>query len=446
MKITDKKPKQKEEREFIEIDEKKYILIGLFVIGLIFGGIVIWAFTAKIDTVVPAPGKVVVKTYKKPVEYKEWGTVTGIFVKEGDYVEKGDILIELEKLQQDTDYKVLKSNYYNLLAQRDRLLSEKYGYSTIKFSEEFISYDDEKAKKEIIKNQTELFKKRKKSLEDEIKVIDERIAQDKAKIEGLQNLLQIKQKMLKHYEDRLSEEKDLLKSGLTSKTVVLDLEEKRDTLKADVENIKTEIMQTSFDISSLEKQKQLKLGEYSRDVATQLQDVLAKLSEIKPRFIYAKEKVKKAVIKAPASGQVIGLKITSKGQVIKPGDVIMFIVPHKDKIFMQVRVNPTDRDKVKKGQLVDLRFPAFVSIGANVVEGKVTYVASDTLFDQVTKHEYYEAHIELTEKGKEQLKRYNFQLIPGMPVTAFIKVEKITPIEYILQPIIVIFETSFISN
>ncbi len=127
MKLTDKKPEQQEKKEIIEIDEKKYIWIGLIVIGLIFGGIVIWAFTAKIDTVVPAPGKVVVKTYKKPIEYKEWGTVTGIFVKEGDYVEKGDILIELEKLQQDTDYKVLKSNYYNLLAQRDRLLSEKYG-------------------------------------------------------------------------------------------------------------------------------------------------------------------------------------------------------------------------------------------------------------------------------------------------------------------------------
>ena len=114
-----------EKDKTLDLNDRKYIIFGIFVVFLIFGVLLVWALTAKIDTVVIANGKVVLKSYKKPIEYKEWGAVTKVFVKEGDMVNKGEPLIELEKLEQDTNYKVIKAEYITLIANRDRLISEK---------------------------------------------------------------------------------------------------------------------------------------------------------------------------------------------------------------------------------------------------------------------------------------------------------------------------------
>lgn len=112
----------------IDLDDRKYILIGSLIIALIFLFIVIWGFLVKIDTYVIAPGKVIVSTFKKPIQYPEWARVSKIFVKDGEFVKKGDPLIELEKFKEKAEYQVSMRNYYFLLAQRDRLLSEKKAF------------------------------------------------------------------------------------------------------------------------------------------------------------------------------------------------------------------------------------------------------------------------------------------------------------------------------
>jgi len=430
----------------IEKEEKKYIRLGLFILLFIFGSLLTWSLLAKVDTVVIAPGKVVVKSYKKPVEHKEWGTVTQIFVKEGSFVKKGDPLIELEKIEKKANLEINKSDYYNLLAQRDRLISEKNGYKKIKFSKEFLNLDDENLKKKIIKIQTEVFNKRKQKLMNELAVLNEKEKQIKEKIQGLKEMKTLKINLLKHYKNRLQRENELINEGLSSIDKKFELEEKIRNIYIDLEDIDNQINQNNLQILELQKQKELKLKEYKAEVTSQLEEVLTRLGQIKPKVKLSEVEVKKSVIKAPASGQIIGLKITSKGQVVKPGEVLMYIVPRKDELFILAKVNPEDRDKVREGQMVDLQFPSFISIGANIVEGKVTYVAADTLLDEVSKEEYYESHIQLTNKGWKQLERYGFEIIPGMPVTAFIKVEKITPFEYLMQPIIIMIKSSFKSN
>ena len=195
------------------------------------------------------------------------------------------------------------------------------------------------------------------------------------------------------------------------------------------------------------KQKELKLETYQSEVAQELEQVQSKLCEIRPKVKYAKERVRKTVITSPVSGQVIGLKVYSKGEVVRPGDTLMYVVPKEEEIFILAKIFPQDRDKVHVGQYVDLHFPSFLSIAANVVEGQVTYVSDDTLKDEsYRKGEYYEAHIALTQKGKEQLMKYGFSLIPGMPAIAYIRAEKLTPIEYILQPVIILVKSAFRAN
>lgn len=437
------------ERKFpFEVDDKKYVAAGLFIIlltGLFVG---VWGFLTKVDTFVIAPGKVVIETFKKPVQYKEWGTVSRVFVREGEFVKAGQPLIELERLEQRTNYKVYFSDYYNLLAKRDRLISEKKGLSRVVFSKEFLSLKDGNLKRRLAKLQEDVFRKRRQKLRQELAVLESKKEEVEERIRGLENVLRVKKELLKNYDKEIEEQKSLVNKGLVSKYRLIDLEREKKRTESDIDDIEAQIVQLKYQIEELDKQKELKLKTYKSEVVQELEKVLAELYQVKPKLDYSKQKIKKSIIVAPVSGQVIGLKVYSKGEVVRPGDTLMYIVPQKDRIFVLAKVSPKDRDKVHVGQKVDLRFPSFLSIAAKAVEGRVTYVSDDTLEENVggRTYEYYETHIVLTEKGKKLLKENGFSLIPGMPAVAYIRAEKITPIEYLLQPLIILMKSAFRAN
>jgi len=438
----------------IDLDDRKYILIGSLIIALIFLFIVIWGFLVKIDTYVIAPGKVIVSTFKKPVQYPEWARVSKIFVKDGEFVKKGDPLIELEKFKEKAEYQVSMRNYYFLLAQRDRLLSEKKGFSRVHFSKEFLNCPDPSLREEFMNMQKELFHQRKNRLSETLAVLKSREGELRHRINGIKEMLAIKKELLKNYEKEILEQEELISLGLSNKYRLFELQNAKKTLLSDIEDLKSQLLQLQSQVEEVKKQQALEIRNYQNEVNQQLEDVLSRISSLVPQLAYAEEKVKKTLLIAPVSGQVIGLKVRSVDEVIKPGDTLLYIVPQKEEIFILAKVYPKDIDKVKVGQLVDLRFPSFISIAANVVEGKVVYVSSDTVPEVIASEtvfpssgvrhfEVYEAHIYLTEKGKKQLKKYNFNIVPGMPVIAYIKAEKVTPVEYLLNPVINLLKAAF---
>ena len=436
----------------IDLDEKKYIIIGSAVIVLIFLFIIVWGFLVKIDTYVVAPGKVVISTFKKPIQYYEWARVSKIFVKDGEFVKKGDPLVEIEKFKEKANYDVLERKYYFLLAQRDRLLSEKKGFSKVKFSKEFLSCPDKSILKKFATIQKEVFYHRRKNLTENLAVLKFREKELNDRIKGIKEMLAIKRDLLKSYEKEISIQEKLLSLGLVNKYRLFDLRNAKDTLISDIEELKSQLLQLNSQVEEIKKQQSVEIQRYKNEVNQKLEDVLSNLSSVVPQLNYAKQQVKKTLFRAPISGQIIGLKVHSVGEVIRPGDTILYIVPHKEKIFILAKVSPSDIDKVKVGQLVDLRFPSFISIAANVVEGKVAYVSNDTIpqrmpvSQKAKTYEAYEAHIYLTKKGKEQLKKYNLTIIPGMPAVAYIRAQKVTPVEYLLNPVITLLRAAFRSN
>ena len=436
----------------LDLDEKKYIIIGSVVIILIFLFIVVWGFLVKIDTYVIAPGKVVISTFKKPVQYYEWAKVSKIFVKDGEFVKKGDLLIEIEKFKEKASYDVLERKYYFLLAQRDRLLSEKKGFSKVKFSKEFLNCPDKSILKKFAGIQREVFYHRRKNLTENLAVLKFKERELKDHIKGIKEVLSVKRGLVKSYEKEISVQDKLLSLRLVNKYRIFDLRNAKDTLISDIENLKSQFSQFNSQVEEVKKQQAVEIQKYKNEVNQKFEDVLSDLSSVVPQLEYAKQEMKKTIFRAPVSGQIIGLKVHTVGEVIKPGETFLFIVPGKEKVFILSKVLPKDIDKVKVGQSVDLRFPSFVNIATKVVEGKVVYISNDTVPQEAPvsqrgrTYEAYEAHICLTEKGKEQLKKYNLTIIPGMPAIAYIKAQKLTPVEYMLNPAITLLKAAFRSN
>ena len=127
------------------------------------------------------------------------------------------------------------------------------------------------------------------------------------------------------------------------------------------------------------------------------------------------------------------LAVHTVGGVIAAGDTIMLIVPDADVLTVEVKIAPQDIDQLYLGQTATLRFPAFNARTTPEIDGKVTLISADITQDQRSGISYYIARIALD--GSDIARLGDVKLIPGMPVTAFIKTGERTMLSYLTKPL-----------
>lgn len=136
---------------------------------------------------------------------------------------------------------------------------------------------------------------------------------------------------------------------------------------------------------------------------------------------------------APASGEVIDLKITSPGAVVRPGEPIAEIVPSDAKLMIEARIRPEEVNSVHLGQRAEVKFSAFKYRKNSLVTGKVTYVSADRLIDRMNGAPYYSVMI-LADVESLQAAG-DLKLQAGMPAEVYIEGTKQTALQYLMEPI-----------
>ncbi len=173
--------------------------------------------------------------------------------------------------------------------------------------------------------------------------------------------------------------------------------------------------------------------EFSSQTAHELREVDAKIAEYEERRIAAEDHMSRINIRAPTNGTVHQSKVHTVGGVIAAGDPIMLIVPDDDDLVIEVKVDPSNIDKVAVGQEVLLRFAAFSLNDTPEISGVVSLVAAGITHDERTNQAYYAARITPDPLDLKHLG--GLQLLPGMPVEAFIKTGNRTVLSYLIKPI-----------
>jgi protease secretion system membrane fusion protein len=174
--------------------------------------------------------------------------------------------------------------------------------------------------------------------------------------------------------------------------------------------------------------------EYRKEVESQLADVTREVQGDAEKYRATKDDLSRIDIKAPTSGQVVGLVFQTVGGVVGPGQKLMDIVPKDDQaLLIEARVPPHLIDRVRSGLPVDVRFSSFAHTPQLVVEGDVKSVSGDLLTDQQTGISYYLARVGVTQEGYKKLG--NRQLHPGMPVEVVFLTGERTLLTYLLSPL-----------
>ena len=141
------------------------------------------------------------------------------------------------------------------------------------------------------------------------------------------------------------------------------------------------------------------------------------------------------------SGYVIDRQIHAVNAVVRPAEPVMFIVPEDSPLIIVARVDPINVDVVRPGQEASLRFPTFDARTTPELLGTVRRVSADIIEDQQTGMTYYEAEISPQEGEMDKLAGLN--LVPGMPVDAFIRTGDRSPLTYLTKPLTDYFTRAF---
>ena len=408
-------------------DDRGVIRFGLsvlFVVFVLFGG---WMAFAPLTTAAVAIGTVSADTDKKVVQHLQGGNIGKIFVKEGDEVEKGQILVELDVVQSKSEYIALTKQYMDALAIEARLIANLDEQDSVVFPAEVVDEN-------IIKDQTNIFNTINRSLKDQKNISLQRVEQLQNQISGLNSLNKVREKRIVSLNEELKELEHLFAQKLVDKTKIRELTREINSFEGDIASNKSEISKIYEQINEIKTQQLLSEKEHQNKTLDQLVQIKSDLSTISSKLNTLEDIVVKSEIKAPISGVVVGLKKHTEGAVIRPAEEILDIIPKDSDLLINAKVQINDIDKVTIGLLADIRFSAFNVKQALVIEAEVIHLSADRFVDEKTGEPYYEAKLKLTPKGLEQIKEYGFHLLPGMPAEVMIKIGERTPLSYFLKP------------
>lgn len=428
-------------------DDRPIRRLGLWVIVSVFGVFGGWAAFAPLSSASLAPGVITVESYRKTVQHLEGGIVRSIAVRDGDQVTKGQVLVELDDTQSRSQWEVLKGQYYIDAAREARLTAQRDDLAKVQYPDDLLNTNDLRAR-EAIQVQDQAFHVRQKAHENEISVYQRQIEQLRAKRKGLQAQQQSLGHLVNSYQGELNDFKVLLKEGYTEKQKVRDLERNLAQSEGRLGEMHSEIAATDLQISETElKIMQLK-KELQREVAKEQGEVQSQLFELQEKIQSLESTVTRTVITAPEAGMVLGLSVHTLGAVLPPGGRILDIVPQKEKLIVEAQLPIADIDRVKVGQMAEVRFSAFKSRETPKIEGQLIAVSADRIVDEHNKDipPYYLARVEVTAEGMDSLKKQSLELVPGMPAEVLINTGSRTLLQYLTQPLTDSFARSFIED
>ena len=418
------------------------LTLGFGAVVLLLGGIGVWSVQTEIAGAVVASGKVQVESRSQVIQHPEGGVVGEILAHDGDTVAAGDILVKLDGTFLSSELAIIEQQLVEIFARRTRLVAERDDADDFTYQDrpEFMIIETATVEDQLA-GQKNLFEARKRSLVRELEQLREQQSQIERQIEGAEAQQVSFEKQLTLIEQELADVQSLFDKGLVETTRLLALQRQQASLEGEIGRLTSSIAESAARISGLAIEA-LRLADARREAAiTQLRDIQYSEIELKERRLSLIERLSRLDIRAPVNGIVFDSRVLAPQAVISAAEPITFIVPGDQPLQVSARIDPNDIEQVYSGQDVRLMFTTFSRRTTPEVLGKVVRVAADAQTDEVTGLSYYEAILRPDAEALAKLE--NVELLPGMPVEAFLKTEDRTPLSYLTQPLTVYFQRAF---
>jgi protease secretion system membrane fusion protein len=409
--------------------------LGFWVLGVGFGGFLLWAAFAPLDEGVPTSGMVTIETKRKAVQHLSGGIIKAVHVKEGQFVHEGDPLLEIDAAVTQANFESSRLRYYTLRATEDRLTAEQTGQKEISFHPDFLQVrETDPLVANMLNNQERLFLSRRMSLEAEIHAMEESISGYKAAITGYQGLLEARRSQLRLLQEESEGLRGLVAEGFAPKNDLLALERTKAETLGSIADLQGNIERSHRGSAEVQLRITQRRQDFRKEVDMQLAEINSQAQAEQERFESFKNDLARTVLRAPSDGQVVGFVTQTIGGVIAPGQKIMDIVPQNEALLLETQVPPHLIDRVQPGREADVRFTAFAHSPQLVVPGRVESISADLLTNEQSGISYYLARVSVTPEGMKILG--NRQMQAGMPAEVIIITGERSMLIYLLRPLL----------
>lgn len=432
--------KNKEDLEFLpaalEIQEtpplpmSRYILLAIM---LFFTIAIIWASIGEVDIVGVAQGKIIPSGKVKIIQPLETGVVTNILVREGEKVEAGQPLVELDTTLTGADHESIKEQQLALKLDRARQLTildtlnktqtpDDHFIELSEATPEQIRLQKERARSSLneYRAKIEALKDEQRQRQSERNAVSQRIEQLDATIPLIS--------------ERAKSLEDMAKKNMVPRVQWLELEQERieQVKERDVQN--NNLASLAAAIANINQRLAVQKAEFESQVLTELADAENRIAAFEQEKVKAEKRFMLQKLAAPVSGKVHKLAIHTIGGVVTPAQELMHIVPDEDAIEVEAWLPNKDIGFVHEGQAAEVKVETFPFTKYGVIDGEVLNISNDAIPD-----EHLGLVYAMRVKMHKTIMRVEEKIInlsPGMAVTVEVNLGKRRLIEYLLSPLL----------
>jgi adhesin transport system membrane fusion protein len=387
-----------------------------------------WAYVTSLDEVTRGEGKVIPSSKIQVIQNLEGGILADVMVREGQVVEKEQVLLKIDDTRFSSSVRETELKYYELLARSTRLKAESDGVDFI-VPEEVV-----KANPTLAANEKALYLSRQRELTSALHVLEQQMAQRRQElIERRAKQTQLREGYeLSNKELKMSE--PLVELGVISEVEVLRLKRTVNQLYGEMESNRLAIPRTQSTLNEAQQKVIEQTIQFKTDAASQFSEVNAELSRIKETIISAKDRVTRTQVRSPLKGTIKQLKINTVGGIIQPGMDLLEIVPIEDNLLIEAKIRPSDIAFIRPGQEAMVKLTAYDFSIYGGLPAKLERISADTIKDE--KDESFYLIYLRTDKNYIFHKNVKLNIIPGMTTTVDILTGKKTVFDYLLKPIL----------
>lgn len=357
-----------------------YLMAAVLLVGLV------WSSIATVDEVTRSDARIVPDGKEQVIASLESGTLGKLLVHEGEEVEAGQALAELDPTRAEAAENESQAKRLGLMAQVARLRAEALGVP-LKFP------DEVKGVQRLVDSESEVFDTRRRVLDEATSSINRSIG-----------LLATEQKMAQ----------DMASKGLMSNV---------------------EVMRVTRQVNELQQQRNERISRFRQDASTELSKAQTDLAQLDEQLVVRRDAVTRSVLKSPVKGLVKNIKMNTVGGVITSGSPIMEIVPIGPRILVEARIKPKDIGYVQVGQTAIVKLNGYDFNVNGGLHGKIEYVSPDALGETEKNNEgtYYRVLI-TAEHNTLRAKGEPLPVIPGMTAMVDIRTGERSVLSYLLRP------------
>ncbi|MEY4676195.1 MAG: hypothetical protein RLZZ470_702 [Pseudomonadota bacterium] len=397
-------------------------LLALFVL------ILLWTLIGRVDRVVTAPGKVIPYDKVKVIQHLEGGIIKDIVVRENQEVKAGDPLVHLDLATSGINSGEMNARMASLKLAKIRLDADAAGAEPI--------WPEDLAAKfpNLVEVEMHNFQSKRNERRNSLQAFDNVVTQNRQKLAESRERLVALEASFKIAKQEVAISADLVKDKLTSQLEHFQRQSNFERLSGDIASLRQSITGLQAGINESIARRQQEEARFSREASNEATDMERKMASLSEELTRANDQEDRSVIRAPIDGVVKNVRFQTAGNVVKPGEPIMEVVPLKDQLVIEVKLNPSDRGYINMKQDALVKISTYDYLRYGGLDGTVTGIAADT--DLGRNEEQFYRVIVSTDKSWLGRQQGQFPITPGMVGEVDIKVDTQTIMWALLKPVL----------